>query len=193
MRVAVIIMIAVVALAAFDVTTIMVSALLGAIAMLLTGCLRVEEAYRDMDWMVVVLLGGIIPMGTAMQNTGTAQYIASSLLSLTGPLGLYGTLAAVYVFTSTLTEVISNNAAVVVVTPIAVAMAEALGVSPLPFVVATMLAASNAFMTPIGYQTNTFIYGPGGYHFKDFVRVGGPLSLLLAAAGTLVIPIFFPF
>jgi di/tricarboxylate transporter len=89
--------------------------------------------------------------------------------------------------------VISNNAAAVVLTPIAVAAALALGVSPMPFVVAVMLAASNAFMTPIGYQTNTFIYGPGGFEFRDYLRVGGPLNFLLVAAATFIIPLFFPF
>jgi di/tricarboxylate transporter len=192
-RIAIVILAGVVLLAALDITTIMVSALLGTIAMLITGCIRANEAYRDVDWMVIVLLGAIIPLGIAMQNTGTAQYVAVMLLAVTEPLGLYGTLAGFYLLTSLLTEVISNNAAAVVLTPIAVAAATALGVSPLPFVVAIMIAASNSFMTPIGYQTNTFIYGPGGYQFSDFLRVGGPLNVLLAVAGTFVIPLFFPF
>jgi di/tricarboxylate transporter len=98
-----------------------------------------------------------------------------------------------YLLTSLLTEMISNNAAAVVLTPIAVAVASALGVSPMPFVIAVMLAASNSFMTPIGYQTNAFIYGPGGYRFGDFFRVGGALNMLLVAAATVVIPLFFPF
>ena len=92
-----------------------------------------------------------------------------------------------------LTSVISNNGAAVVLTPVAVAAANALQLSPLPFVVAVMFGASNAFMTPIGYQTNVFVYGPGGYRFTDFTRVGGPLGLLIAAAATFVIPLFFPF
>jgi di/tricarboxylate transporter len=104
-----------------------------------------------------------------------------------------GVLAAFYLLTSLLTELISNNAAAVVLAPIAIATASALGVSPLPFVIAVMIAASNSFMTPIGYQTNTFIYGPGGYRFSDFIRVGGPLNLLLLLAATFVIPFFFPF
>jgi di/tricarboxylate transporter len=99
----------------------------------------------------------------------------------------------VYLATSLLTEVISNNATAVVLTPIAIGVASAAGVSPLPLVVAVMLAASNSFLTPVGYQTNTFIYGPGGYRFLDFVRVGGPLNVLLIVTATLVIPVFFPF
>lgn len=183
----------VVLLAAFDILPIVVSALLGAVGMVLTGCIRPDEAYRDVDWMVVILLGGIIPLGFAMQNSGAATWLASLLMTVTGPLGLYGTLAAYYLFTSLLTEIISNNATAVVLTPVAVALAATMGVSPLPFVVATMLAASNSFMTPIGYQTNTFIYGPGGYTFMDFVRVGTPLNLLLALTSTFFIPLFFPF
>ena len=193
MKVAAPIVVAVVLLAAFDVTSIMVAALLGAIAMLLTGCIKPDEAYRDVDWMVLVLLAGIIPLGFALQNTGAAALIAFSLLDVIEPLGPYGSLGAFYLMTSVLTEFVSNNAAAVVLTPIAIAVATGLGVSPWPFVIGTMLAASNAFMTPIGYQTNTFIYGPGGYTFGDFLRVGAPLSVLLAAAATVVIPIFFPF
>jgi di/tricarboxylate transporter len=190
---AVSIMAAVVLLAAFDVTTILVSSILGVVAMFLTRCLTPDEAYRDIDWMVLVLLGSVIPLGIAMQETGTAQLIAGSLLALTEPLGLYGSLAALYLLTSLLTEIISNNAAAVVLTPVAVAAAVGLGASPLPFVIAVMFAASNSFLTPIGYQTNTFIYGPGGYRFSDFIRVGGPLTVLLVVAATIAIPFFFPF
>jgi di/tricarboxylate transporter len=187
------ILIAVVLLAAAGVTTILVSALLGVIAMFVTGCLTPDEAYREVDWMVIVLLGSLIPLGIAMQNTGTAEFIAGRMLIVTAPLGLLGILAAFYLLTSLLTELISNNAAAVVLTPIAVATGMALGVSPMPFIIAVMFAASNAFLTPIGYQTNTFIYGPGGYRFGDFFRVGAPLSVLLLIAATLIIPLFFPF
>jgi di/tricarboxylate transporter len=192
-RIAVLILVLVVLLAALEITTILVSAILGVVAMFLTRCLTADEAYREIDWMVIILLGSIIPLGIAMQNTGTAQFIAVGFLRLTEPLGLYGMLAAFYLLTSLLTELISNNAAAVVLTPVAIATAAALGISPLPLVIAVMIAASNSYMTPIGYQTNTFIYGPGGYRFSDFVRVGGPLNLLMVIAATLVIPFFFPF
>jgi di/tricarboxylate transporter len=143
--------------------------------------------------MVIVLLGSLIPLGLAMQNTGAAEFIAAGLLRVTSPLGLLGVLAAFYLLTSLLTELISNNAAAVVLTPIAVATGLALEASPLPFVIAVMFAASNSLLTPIGYQTNTFIYGPGGYRFSDFFRVGGPLNLLMLIVATFVIPFFFPF
>jgi di/tricarboxylate transporter len=183
----------VVLLAAFDIVPILVSSLIGVVGMFITGCITPDEAYEDIDWMVIVLLGSIIPLGIAMQNTGTAQLVAMHLVDVTRPLGLFGVLAAFYLLTSLLTELISNNAAAVVLAPIAIATATALGASPLPFIIAVMFAASNSFMTPIGYQTNTFIYGPGGYRFTDFVRVGGPLTLLLAVVATFVIPFFFPF
>jgi di/tricarboxylate transporter len=193
MKYAFAIIIAVVALAAFDIMPILVSAILGVVAMFLTGCITPDEAYEDIDWMVLVLLGAIIPLGLAMRNSGTAELIAGALVGLTRPLGPYGVLASFYLLTSVLTELISNNAAAVVLTPIAIATGLALGVSPLPFIIAVMFAASNSFMTPIGYQTNTFIYGPGGYRFSDFLRVGGPLNLLLVITATLTIPFFFPF
>jgi di/tricarboxylate transporter len=193
LRLAVPIFAAVVLLAAFDVMPILESALIGTLAMFLTGCVRPEEAYEEVDWMVLVLLGSLIPLGIAMQTTGAAELVAQSLLRLTAPLGAVGTLAGIFLLTSLLTELISNNAAAVVLTPIAIATATELAVSPLPFVIAVMVAASNAFMTPIGYQTNTFVYGPGGYRFSDFLRVGGPLNVLILIAATIVIPWFFPF
>jgi di/tricarboxylate transporter len=193
MPLAVAIMAAVVLLAALGVMPIIVSALLGTVAMFVTGCVTPEEAYEDVDWMVLVLLGSIIPLGIALQKTGAAALLAGNALALTMPLGLHGVLAAFFLLTSLLTSVLSNNAAAVVLTPVAIATAVGLDVSPLPFVIAVMIAASNSYATPIGYQTNTFIFGPGGYRFSDFLRVGAPLNLLMVAAATLVIPIFFPF
>ncbi|HVR28226.1 MAG TPA: SLC13 family permease [Thermoanaerobaculia bacterium] len=187
------ILLGVVLFAALDVMPILVAAMLGVIAMFLTRCMTPEEAYQEVDWTVLVLLGSLIPLGIAMQKTGTAQLLANGVVSLTAPLGAAGTLAAFFLLTSLLTELISNNAAAVVLTPIAIATAAELGTSPLPFIIAVMFAASNSFMTPIGYQTNTFIFGPGGYRFSDFFRVGAPLNLLMLIAASVVIPWFFPF
>lgn len=184
---------AVVLLSAIGVTTILVAALAGVVAAFLVGCLTPEEAYQDVDWQVLVLLGSILPLGLAMQNTGTAELAAAHFLDVTREFGPMGVLFALYLLASLLTEIISNAAAAVVLTPFALAMATSMGVSPMPFVIAVMLASSNSFMTPVGYQTNTFIYGPGGYRFSDFARVGGPLALLFAITAALVIPIFFPF
>lgn len=193
MGVAVAIMLGVVLLPALEVTTIVISALLGVLAMIVTGCFTTEEAYEEIDWSVIILLGSLIPLGLAMQETGAAGWLASGLLWITAPLGAYGLLAGVYTLTTLLTAVISNAAAAVILTPMAVAAANGLGYSPWPFVIAVMFAASNSFITPIGYQTNLFVYGPGGYRFSDFMRVGGPLTILMIAAATLVIPLFFPF
>ncbi|HEX9691987.1 MAG TPA: SLC13 family permease [Gemmatimonadales bacterium] len=187
------IMTAVVAVAAVGIVPILVSALVGAIAMFVTGCVTPEEAYEDVDWMVLVLLGSIIPLGLALQQTGAAELIAVHVVTVSKPLGPYGVLAAFFLLTAALTSVLSNNAAAVVLTPIAIATAAGLDAAPMPFVIAVMIAASNSYMTPIGYQTNTFIFGPGGYEFRDFVRVGGPLNLVMVVAAAFVIPIFFPF
>jgi di/tricarboxylate transporter len=183
----------VVLLAAFGVLPILTAALLGMTAMLLTGCVRPQEVYEELDWGVVILLGSLLGLGRALQTTGAAALIATEGLELVRPLGPLGVLALVYVFTSLLTELITNNAAALVLAPVSIELASGLGVSPLPYLVAVMFAASNSFATPIGYQTNTFIYSPGGYRFTDFTRVGGPLVLLLAIVATLVLPVFFPF
>jgi di/tricarboxylate transporter len=187
------ILLGVVALPALGVAPIVLTSVAGVMAMFLTGCLTPDEAYQDMDWMVLILLGAIIPLGIAMQETGTAELLVSLAVGPMEALGPVAVLGAFYLLTALLTEAISNNAAAVVMTPLAVAAGAALGVSPLPLVVAVMFAASNSFLTPIGYQTNTFIYGPGGYRFTDFLRVGGPLSLLLLVVAVLVLPRFFPF
>lgn len=192
-RLALAIMAGVVLLPALGLSTILVSALVGVLAMFLTRCVTPDEAYEEMDWSVLVLLGALLPLGVAMQRSGAAQLMADGLLTLTASWGAVATLAAFYLLTTAFTAVISNAAAAVVLTPMAVATGVALGVSPLPFVIAVMFAASNSYVTPIGYQTNIFVYGPGGYRFSDFARVGAPLTLLNLAAATYVIPWFFPF
>jgi di/tricarboxylate transporter len=192
-RLAVAIMAAVVVLPALNVMPILLSALGGAILMVLTRCVTPDEVYEEMDWSVLILLGSILPLGIAMQASGAAELLAAGLLRLTEPWGAHGALAAFFALTALLTALISNMAAAVVLTPMAVASAAGLGVSPMPFVIAVMIAASTSYVTPIGYQTNLFVYGPGGYRFGDFVRVGTPLTLLSIAVATFVIPYFFPF
>jgi di/tricarboxylate transporter len=190
---AVTILAAVVLAPAVGLVPIVVSSVVGVAVMFLTGCLTPEEAYEEMDWMVIVLLGAILPLGIAMQETGAAALLVQASLAPMEAVSPTAVLAGFYFLTMLLTGAISNNAAAVVMTPLAVASGLALGVSPLPFVIAVMFAASNSFFTPIGYQTNLFIFGPGGYRFVDFVRVGGPLGLLLLGVATFVIPMFFPF
>ncbi len=187
------IMAGVVLLPALGIAPILVSALLGVLAMLLTNALRPDEAYEAVDWMVIVLLAAVLPLGEAMHATGAAGWLAHHLLAMVAPLGPYGILAGVIVLTSAMTAIISNAAAGAVLAPVAIAVAAGGGYSALPFVIGVMIGASNSFVTPVGYQTNMMIYGPGGYRFSDYVRVGGPLSVIVVLAATLAVPIFFPF
>jgi di/tricarboxylate transporter len=193
MRLSVAIVTGVVLLPALGLTTILVSALMGVVAMLVTRCIEPDEAYQDIDWMVIVLLAAILPLGEAMHATGAADWIAHGLVGIATPLGPHGVLAGLLLLTTLFTAVISNAAAGVLFTPIALALAASLGYSPLPFIFAVMIGASNSFLSPVGYQTNAMIYGPGGYTFFDYIRLGAPLSLLVTIAATLAIPLFFPF
>jgi len=181
----------VVALAAIDFVPIVVSALAGAVAMVATRCLRPTEIYDAVQWDVIFLLAGVIPLGIAMERTGAASLLADFVVTSANLLPLVGVLALFYVVTALLTNVISNNASVVLMIPVAVEAATALGANAFSFVLAVTFAASTAFMTPVGYQTNLFVYGPGGYRFTDYIRVGGPMQLLFAATTTLGIVFFF--
>jgi di/tricarboxylate transporter len=170
----------VVVVAAFDLMPILVSALVGVILMVLTGCLKPGEVYGSVRWDVIFLLAGLIPLGTAMDKSGATEWLAKTLVAAGGNLSGYWILLFFFVATSLLTEILSNNASVVLMIPIAVKVAETLQLNPYAFMFAVTFAASNSFMTPIGYQTNTMVYSPGGYKFLDFFRVGAPLNLLMA-------------
>ncbi|MFO8098751.1 MAG: SLC13 family permease [Salinibacter sp.] len=171
---------AVVGLAAFDVVPIVVSALGGIVAMVATGCVRPNELYEAVDWSVIVLLAGLIPLGMALERSGTAAYVAYLMGTAAEVLSPLAMLLLFYVVTSLITQVISNNASVVLMIPVAVEAAQLTGANPFAFVLAVTFAASCALLTPIGYQTNLMVYGPGGYRFTDFLRMGAPLQLLLA-------------
>lgn len=183
----------VVALAAAGVVDISVAALGGALALVLLRCLTLEEAYRSLDARVIVLLGGILPLGIALESTGVAGVLASGLVDVVGPFGPTAVLCALYLLTSVLTSVMSNNATAVLLVPMAFGTAAAIGVDARPFLMAVAFGASASFMTPVGYQTNTLVYGPGAYRFVDYVRVGTPLNLLFWLLATLLIPVFWPF
>lgn len=177
----------VVVAAALDLMPILVSSLVGVALMVLTGCLKPGEIYGAVRWDVIFLLAGLIPLGIAMDKSGTTQWLANNLLAVGGNLSGYWILLFFFIVTSLLTEILSNNASVVLMIPVAVEVAKALSLNPLAFMFAVTFAASNSFMTPIGYQTNTMVYGPGGYKFLDFARLGAPLNLLMAVITPLLI------
>jgi di/tricarboxylate transporter len=170
----------VVALAALDIVPILVAALLGVLATVATGCVRPNEVYPAVDWSVIFLLAGVIPLGIALERSGGAGYLAHHMAAIATALPPFGILLVFYLFTSLLTQVVSNNASVILMIPVAVEAAELSGADPFSFVLAVTFAASTALMTPVGYQTNLMVYGPGGYRFTDFFRVGAPLQVVLA-------------
>jgi di/tricarboxylate transporter len=187
------VMASVVGLAASGVMPIVESALLGCIALVLLRCLEPDEAYAAIDWRVIVLLAGVFPLGVAMRDSGLAGIIVDYTMAPLGHFGPIAALAALYLVTAVLTEVMSNNAAAVLLTPIALGTAETLGVDAKPMLIAVMFAASTAFATPVGYQTNTMVYSAGGYRFSDFMKIGIPLNLLFFVLAVLLIPRYFPF
>ncbi len=179
-------------LSATGLLTILEAAFLAAGAMIVTGCLTASRARRSVDLPVLVIIASSFALGNAMTETGAAQWVAGGLLGF-GPLTPWLALAIVYVLTAIFTEVITNNAAAVLMFPIALAVSEQLGVNFLPFAVAVMFAASASFITPLGYQTNLMVYGPGRYRFTDYVRLGVPLSLLIGTVAIGLIPLVWGF
>ncbi|MFC1769280.1 SLC13 family permease [Nanoarchaeota archaeon] len=166
-------------LAAFNVFTIMVSALIGVVLMVILGVISFEESYESVNWQVVLLLAGIIPLGIAFEKTGAADLIANFVVGLSGSLSPLIVLGIFFILTTLLTEVVSNAASVIIIIPIAISVASQLSLNPLAFVITVMFAASTSFLTPIGYQTNTLVYSAGNYKFRDFFLVGLPLNIIL--------------
>jgi len=183
---------AVMILAALGAMPIAGLAVIGAVVVMMTGCVEADEAFEAIDWPILFLIFGMLGMSIGLQETGAAQLIVETMVGLMQGLGPLAVLAAVYVLTNLLTEMVTNNAVAILVGPIVIALALELGYDPRAFIMAVMFAASASFATPIGYQTNTFVYGAGGYRFRDFLVVGLPLNLLYAAVAVLVIPLFFP-
>jgi di/tricarboxylate transporter len=181
----------VVALPALNILPIVVSALAGVVAMVFTGVLKPTELYSSVEWNVIFLLAGVIPLGIALQQTGAAALLGDAVASTAAFLPAIGVLWVFYLATGLLTSVISNNASVVLMIPVAASAAQSIGANAFAFVLAVTFAASTAFMTPVGYQTNLFVYGPGGYTFSDFIRVGAPLQFLLSIVTTLGIAFFW--
>jgi di/tricarboxylate transporter len=172
---------------------VMLAAFLAAVAMVATQCISVGEARKAVEWPVLVAIAASFALGTALERSGVAGSFAGLLADSSRSLGPTAALAAIYFGTMVLNELISNNAAAVLAFPIGLATAHQMGVNDRPFIIAVALAASNAFASPIGYQTHMMVYGPGGYRFFDFVRVGLPLNLTLWVVAVLLIPIIWPF
>jgi di/tricarboxylate transporter len=168
------------------------AAMIGAALMLLTGCCTMPAVRHSIDFNVLLAIAAAFGLGKALEVSGAAGAIAEWFLQFAGT-DAWTTLALVYLLSMVLTELLSNNAVAVLMYSIVVAIAAKLGVSYLPFVIALMIAASAGFATPIGYQTNLMVYGPGGYRFSDFVRVGAPLNLLIALVTILIVPRVWPF
>ncbi len=185
-------MVGVVAIAGLGIAPIFAVAVLAVALVLLTRCIDADEAFSFVDGRLLALIFSMLAIGAALESSGAVSLIVNAIAPFLGDLPPFLLIWAIYLLTSVLTELVSNNAVAVVVTPIAVALASAVGVDPRPLVVAVMVAASASFATPIGYQTNMMVFGPGGYRFTDFMKVGIPLNLSIGILASLLIPIFWP-
>lgn len=187
------VVLAVVALTTVNVMSVMQAAILGAVAMVITQCLTIEEAYKSIDWKIIFLLGGVLPLGLALEQSGATLWLTNNVLEPLAGRGPIVLLAALYFITALLTEAMSNNAAAAILAPIAFTAAATLNIDPRPLLIAITFAASTSFATPIGYKTNTMIYSPGGYRFTDFTRIGVPLNIVFWGLAVLLIPLIWPF
>ncbi|MEO8998086.1 MAG: SLC13 family permease [Rhodanobacter sp.] len=170
-----------------------IAAICGAIAMALTGCFGRKDVYEGIDWKIIILLGAILPLGIAIEQSGLSQALVHMGLGVVGEHGPLAALLMVYLLTALLTELMGHNPSVVLMVGIAVSVAHAMNVDPRPFVVAVAFAAATSFATPVGYPTNTMVYYAGGYRFTDFMKVGIPLILIFCALSMWLIPQFWPF
>jgi di/tricarboxylate transporter len=184
---------AVVLTAAFTRVPLLEAALVGVIALLASGTARIQKVYRSVNWSVFFLLAATLPLGKALENTGAAAQLGAWFAARGAELGPWATLSAIYFVTMVITELLSNAGTAVIMAPIAISTAAALGVDPRPFLFAVAFAASNGFVTPLGYQTNAMVYGAGNYRYRDFVRAGVPLNLIFWILSSLLIPTFWPF
>lgn len=190
---ALVIFVGAVALATFNIAPIAATAFAGAVMLILLRVITADEAYSGLKAEILLLIAGMVVIGIAMEESGLAASASRLLIGAVDGLNPLTALIVLYAATLVLTELLSNATVAVLITPVAVALAESLGVSPRPFLVAVMMAASLAFATPFGYQTNVIVYQIGGYRYMDFVRVGLPLNIVTAAAAIAAISTFFPF
>lgn len=190
---ALLVMTLVVGVAAIGWLPIAITAITGAAVMVLAGCVQTGEVYDSIDWSIVLLMAGLLPLGVAMSGSGAADFIVQHTVGLVSEMGPHVVLAVVYLMVLLLGELMSNSAAAVLLTPLGVSTAQMLGVDATPFLIAITFSASTSFLTPVGYQTNMMVYNAGGYSFTDFVKIGLPLNGIFWILGVIFIPVFWPF
>jgi di/tricarboxylate transporter len=190
---AVLIMVVVLLPVILGLVPIVIMVVVGVVLMVLTGCLTMDEAYRAIEWKAVFLIAGMIPLGIAMQTTGAASFVATWMVNLLGVYGPMVIMAGLFVLTSLASQMMPNPAVAVLLAPIAINTAADLGVSPYPLMMTVAIAASAAFLSPVGHPANLLVMGPGGYRFSDYIKVGLPLTLVVLVVVMLVMPIFWPF
>ena len=186
-----VILISLVTAAGFGVISMLTAAMLGSVLMIITGCCSVNQADRSIDLTVILTIAASFALGTALEETGVASYLASGIVAFSQDQP-WLMLAMTYIAVSILTEVITNNAAAILMLPIALGLTQQAGLAPEPFIFAIMMAASASFATPLGYQTNLMVYGPGGYHFRDFIKVGIPMNIFIGAVTIITILVIWP-
>lgn len=185
-------LLAVVILSAFEVAPILLLSFIGAAVVLGTRCIDADEALSFVDGRLMALIFAMLAVGAGLENSGAVQLIVDQVAPWLATLPHWALVLAIYLLATILTETVTNNAVAVIVTPLAISLGTTLGVDPRPLVIAVMMGASASFATPIGYQTNTLVYGPGGYRFTDFLKIGVPLNLLMALVASVLIPIIWP-
>lgn len=190
---ALIIAVGVVSAAAFGITSILISSMIGCLLLVTTSTIKPKEAYDSIEWKVIFMLAGVLSMGTALEKTGGAEIISSFVFTQLGDFDPRITLSSIFLITFLSTNVLSSKATAALMVPIVISLAAAMQISEKPFLIAVMFACSLTFMTPVSYPTNTMVYSPGNYKFNDFLKVGTPLNFIIWIAASFIIPYFFPF
>jgi di/tricarboxylate transporter len=190
---ALLIAIGVVSAAALNITSILISSMVGCLLLVTTTVLKPKEAYDAIEWKVIFMMAGVLSMGTALEKTGGATLISEFVFNHFGQLDARITLSLIFLVTFLSTNILSSKATAALMAPIVIALAAAMQISEKPFLIAVMFACSLTFMTPVSYPTNTMVYGPGHYKFIDFLKVGTPLNIIIWVAASFIIPYFFPF
>lgn len=190
---ALLIVIGVVSAAALNITSILISAMIGSLLLITLTILKPQEAYEAIEWKVIFMMAGVLSMGKALEKTGGSEIISQYIFESLGGLDPRWTLSLIFLITFLSTNVLSSKAAAALMTPIVISLAGAMQVSERPFLIGVMFACSLTFMTPVSYPVNTMVYAPGNYRFRDFLKFGTPLNFIVWVAASFLIPIFFPF